>query len=214
MSKSASGLEATSKPMSHCCAEPGCMRAYLRRGDLTRHVKEVHQLGTTFRCPIQHCHANSRGFTRMYRLVEHLMTDLSHSSHHNQSHPELFSKADAVWVAHDFNATTRDFREIVFGATGAGMRTVAETSMTAYRCRVPEKYVSLYFRVQCPMEDCSFLGIPIPQCRYQWATLTELNNHMQESHRLSWEEAHRAELEASLLAYKELKAHPVCGLKA
>ena len=214
------GTQQNSKAVSHHCTKSGCTKSYVRRGDLTRHVREAHDLSSWFRCPIERCYANSpiSGFKRMHRLVEHLMKDISHKDYENTEHPRLFNQADATWLAHDANANRGDFQEIVFAASGAGIRVETESAITAYICRVPEKYVSLYFRVLCPVQECSYIATPsVPWYCYRLRHMRKLHievvrNHFQERHGYEDPEATEATYRLSAQAIEFAKTHPICGL--
>ena len=203
------------KPRPYSCATIGCTKKYLRRGDLTRHIKEAHGTSGRLRCPIERCHANSpdSGFKRMHRLIEHLMKALPLGAYSDQIHPQLFSKADATWLAHDFNANSGDFQEIVFAANGSGVRSETDSVKIEYQCRVPVKYINLYFRVLCPVQECSFFGIPVSQRKSGRLPKTELLDHLQKSHGWSWSEAYTAVREGSAQAIRDAKAVVLCGLE-
>ena len=196
------------KPKPYSCTTSGCTKNYVRRGDLTRHIREAHETSSRLRCPIEGCYANlpNFGFKRMHRLVEHLLKDLSDGPLPNQSHPQLFSTADATWLAHDFNANSGDFQEIVFAANGAGARVKAESATTAYRERVPEKYVGLYFRMLCPVQDCSFDVFP-KACRHL-STHWDLKHHLRNIHALENEHAITLACSINAQAIEEAEAHP------
>ena len=125
------------------------------------------------------------------------MKDLSYGSHNDGDHPRLFSQADATWLAHDFNANSRDFREIVFAANGAGARREVEPATTVYRSRVPEKYVGLYFCLPCPVQGCSFRGIPLSRAISELSKEVGLPGHLRKDHGWSSSESYAAEKEGS-----------------
>ena len=207
------------KARPHQCTESSCSKTYRRRGDLTRHIKETHHIGGRLRCPIKYCAATrpGDGFKRMHRLVEHLMKDLRREAHCKPPHPQLFNQADATWLAHDFNAPTRDLQEIVFAADGTGIRTEAEVATMVYRSRAPEKYFSLYFRVLCSITGCTFSAVLRCASQLSFIRQYQLDNdlrsatistHLQISHGHPADEANDAKAKIYARAQEYAKSNP------
>jgi hypothetical protein len=60
----------------HYCQYGSCLKSFIRKGDLTRHAKTVHQRPARFVCHIDRCPRGipGNGFTRKDKLVDHLIS--------------------------------------------------------------------------------------------------------------------------------------------
>lgn len=187
----------------HKCPERACNKLYKRKGDLTRHTKEAHSATAKLRCPILECRANKegKGFSRMHRLVEHLMTGCSVKEPQRVPcrggiHPTLFNKTDATWVAYDFNKPGNGFSEIVFWTDGGATRNKIDGSHVSYRGRVPGRYVRLYYRMTCPVMNCRKMGLCDMRALEMFDPDLDLRSHLQIVHNYSLAELRAAEADA------------------
>jgi hypothetical protein len=58
----------------HRCSYANCPKSYSRRGELTRHIKNIHVAPSSFQCHIDRCPRgiDGRGFAQKDKLVNHL----------------------------------------------------------------------------------------------------------------------------------------------
>lgn len=58
----------------HFCHYGNCVKSYARYGDLTRHIKTIHEAPSSYLCYFDRCprSINGRGFARKDKLVDHL----------------------------------------------------------------------------------------------------------------------------------------------
>jgi len=58
----------------HFCHYGDCFKSYARYGDLTRHIKTIHEAPSSYLCHFDRCprSINGQGFARKDKLVDHL----------------------------------------------------------------------------------------------------------------------------------------------